>query len=349
MTQGEWDGALPMACSAESRSGSVRGGVDSGRLRIMSAEDIPKACEMFHEVYGHPIEVLQWRWKYHEGPRLAGINWVWEAADGSLQGHIGASVFPGVYAGQSIAMAQVGDIMIKKAARGSMGRSGVYRQLVGAMQKSLQAYHPSLYAYGFPGERPFRLGEKIGFYKRLYACTDYKIEPKPISTWRRFWLRLSEVSDIRQNAVLGQSVCQSLDNIWADHYKTSAPAGVGETPRLVKDGQYVAWRYFGRSDPDAPHYRLQILTAWGRPCGWLVTRELSGGLCVVDGSWPNQAAFEFSVDTLAWSTQRPVTAWAATKRATAQTSPIVAGELEIAGQYTGWPAVAVMPGDTDVY
>lgn len=323
----------------------------SGGLREMANADVSSVCDMFNDVYGHPIDAGLWRWKYSAGPRLASFNWVWECADGRLMGHIGASVFPGVHGGRRIAMAQVGDIMLRREARGSMGPSGIYQQLVAAMQQSLLTFHPDLYAYGFPGERPFRLGEKIGFYKRLYACTDYTTWPasRPMSGagWRS---RLYSID--HRVSVLGNEarVHRALDAMWnVQQDKIAAQRDETSVPRLVKDGSYLLWRYFGRTGEAAPTYRLNWLTSLGLKCGWLVTRDMVDGVCVVDGLWQSKASFEASIRALARLRKLPVTTWIPVEGATAKGSPIVTGELAVAGKYTGWRPMTVMPGDTDVY
>lgn len=303
-------------------------------VRPLREAETLAVCALFANVYGHTISPAQWAWKYRQGPRLAGINLVLASPEGELLGHIGGSVFPGMFQGRSIAMAQVGDIMLRREVRGSMGREGTYRRLVSAMQDALARYQPALYAYGFPGERPFRLGEKIGFYRRLYSCQACTIGPQEACTHQRLGVSVS-VANIH-----AQDVRNKLDQLWRRH----GPHLPEST--LQKDGAYLGWRYASR--PQSNGYRLYWVRRLGFKLGWLVVADAPAGPCVVDSLLPPGCA-GMALAALQRHASLPVTGWIVVPHAPTENTPIVAGELEIGGAYTGWAAPRFQPGDTDVY
>ena len=58
-------------------------------------QEIDAACALFSAVYGHPMDPVQWRWKYLLGPRLGQVNMAARTPDGQWVGHAGAIVAGG--------------------------------------------------------------------------------------------------------------------------------------------------------------------------------------------------------------------------------------------------------------
>lgn len=306
-------------------------------------EELPRAqidriCDLFANVYGHPIDTRQWNWKYHEGPRLGSVNMAARTADGEWVGHVGASVFPGGGDGKGLAMAQICDIMVKREVRGGLESGGVYPRLVRAIQETLKARFNHVFAYGFPGVRPFRLGERLGFYRSLYRCESFQashpLRPSP-SSW--LW-----------SASLGEWDSERLDRIWNIHAKQDRPLQVN------KPGAYLAWRY--RDHPERT-YRLWILKRLFRDAGWLVSGETpDGGVQVVDALLPSP---ESATDALAAlgraladrdrRTPVTVTSWLQHRGAIQQETPILAIEVKVGDWHTGCRPPYFQPADTDVY
>ncbi|GAA4413099.1 GNAT family N-acetyltransferase [Quisquiliibacterium transsilvanicum] len=301
-------------------------------------EEIDAACALFSGVYGHPIEPGQWRWKYLLGPRLGQVNMAARSPDGQWVGHAGAIVFPGSWQGRAMPMAQVCDIMVDRRARGGLSREGVYPRLVAALREALRTRYPGVYAYGFPGERPFRLGERIGFYRRLYQCREASI-PLDAPAASGAWAWSARPLDWQQAEAL-------LDRAW------SRLGPQQPVPMVARTGAWLAWRY---RDHPGHAYRLWMLRHWFGRSGWLVTRAMpDGALCVVDALLPRASDAPAACSALRIELTRETAGGGAVLSTWldvpgAADTPIVGTEFLAERWHTDLPAPKFQPGDTDVY
>ena len=295
-------------------------------------------CRLFETVFGQAVSEQKWAWKYEDGPRLGSINLAARGVDGTWVGHLGAMIFPGTYRNQSVAMAHVCDLMLAREARGGVGRDGVYPRLAAAMQRKLREIYPNAYAYGFAGVRPFRLGERLGFNRRLYECESSRIVgPGPKVLAAGLWSVTPSDWDLDR-----------VDRFWP-RLKVST-----DTYMVNRTGPYLGWRY--RDHPEQP-YRLWMVKKIFRDAGWLVTRNFPGGeLCIVDG----QLIFPDAADLVCaalWHAavrheqQAPssITTWLSGATRGRQRTPIVAGEFRVQLWHASNPAPRFQPGDTDVF
>lgn len=309
-------------------------------------EEIDAACGLFSGVYGHPIDPAQWRWKYLSGPRLGQVNMAARSPEGQWVGHAGAIVFPGVFQGRAMPMAQVCDIMVERRARGGLSREGVYPRLVAALREALRSRFPGVYAYGFPGERPFRLGERIGFYRRLCQCREARIPldaPAAGGAWA--WSARPVDRDGTRTAGAALPALESLDRAWS-RLGPRQPA-----PMVARTGAWLAWRY-GEHPSNA--YRLWTLRRWLAEAGWLVTRRMPDGAhCVVDALLPRRsdapAACSALRAALARESAGPAVLSTWLDMPGAADTPIVGTEFLAEDWHTDLPAPVFQPGDTDVY
>jgi len=304
------------------------------------SHEVDAACALFASVFGLAISPTQWRWKYEAGPRLGRINVAARDDSGRWVGHAGAIVFPGACRGRALPMAQVCDIMVARDARGGLDVGGVYPRLIAALRRLLRERFPGVFAYGFPGTRPFRLGERMGFYRRLYDCREAIVETSERSGW----------------ATLSRCVSESewdparLDRIWAR--LPAAQSG----PTVARTGSYLTWRY---RDHPTNAYRLWILRRWFRDAGWLVTRTMpDGAQWVVDAMLPDPSEAsaacmalrsrlaDQAAATVPLHTWLPLTPKPGVR---VEATPIVATEFLAEAWRTDLPPPAFQPGDTDVF
>lgn len=297
------------------------------------------ACGLFNQVFGLALTPRHWRWKFQQGPRLGSVNMVARLPDGELIGHLGASVLAGVQQGRSLPMAQVCDLMIAAGMRGGYGRAGIYPGLAAAVQQKLAERFAGVYAYGFAGIRPFQLGERMGFNRRLLVC-----EASTMQASAR--LGLVDAVWSAQEAGWDQERLQRLWNRLADR---------SVAPMVARTGEFMCWRY--RDHPDQP-YRLWILRRLMRDVGWLVTREMPAGeLYVVDALLPETGPAPARSACLALrralsgsATSLPVIkTWLAPRGCKREATPIVAGEYRVDRWHADLPTPAFQPGDTDVF
>ncbi len=301
----------------------------------LPAESIPQACELFSAVFGHPVTPAQWRWKYQQGPRLGSLNLVARDAQGRLVGHAGATVFAGSFRGSTLPLAQVCDIMVLPDARGGLGQQATYPRLFEALRLRLQARFPGVLAYGFPGTRPFKLGERLGFYRRFYDVRESTLaaaggRSRGFQPWR---------------VAPADWTAAPVDRIWS----RCGPLQPG--PLVARTADYLAWRY---RDHPQHGYRLWACRHWWREAGWLVTRTLPDGTeCVVDALLPDPAEAPAVLAALSRAmaadtgTVPTLRTWLPLPQPV--TTPIVAIEIRVQDWHLDWPAPLFQPGDTDVY
>jgi hypothetical protein len=237
-------GETPSDCEYEIR--------DVGEGRV---EDL---CSLFKTVFQTDISPSSWRWKYQD-PALDGhVNVVLAQGDRIL-GHAGALILPGVLDGEPVPLAQVCDVMLSPDLRGGAGPHGPYATFMKGLIGTLQARIPEGMFFGFPGARPFRLGERLGFYRGTGLIHEYL---RPTVPWGTGFWRLSPLDwdDAR------------VDDLWSRH---EARSGC----RLVRDRRYLGWRY--RRHPDRT-YHLHGVRRGLSLIGWVVLHRHEDEIRVID-------------------------------------------------------------------
>ncbi|MDV7398343.1 GNAT family N-acetyltransferase, partial [Arthrospira platensis SPKY1] len=135
-------------------------------IRDYQSGDETAIAELFPIVFGQPLTESQWRWKY-TGAGLTQSPPARLAFDsaGRLMGHAGAIPLRGWRQGQPLPFFQICDVMVHPSARGQLGGRNLFTRLARELLGELAENCPNAFAYGFPGQRPFRLGE----YGRVYG------------------------------------------------------------------------------------------------------------------------------------------------------------------------------------
>ena len=307
-------------------------------IQALAHDQVGEICDLFATVYGHPIDLAHWNWKYLEGPRIGSVNLVALTEQGECIGHIGASVFPGIGQKSAYAMAQICDVMVRRDVRGGVGDHSVYPLLVRALQKELLAKFSNVFAYGFPGDRPFRLGERLGFYRFIYRCEMFQISHsvRPAAQAMRWSVRPSDWD------------ADCMDRLWRKHSSSDRPLQVSRT------GAYMNWRY--RGCPGRT-YQVWILRSFFRDVGWLVTcAQPDGVIQVVDALIPSVeaaagagAALGRALIDSGMPMPVTVTSWMREFAPDGHQTPIIATEFKVGQWNDHIRAPDFQPGDTDVY
>lgn len=240
------------------------------RIENLADEQVNEACALFAQVFAVHVTPEAWRWKYAAECLLGAINLVAYEADNALIGHVGAVVLAGVDEGHPRAMVQVCDVMVAGHRRGGVGSAAVYPALMRALRAEINARFPGAYAYGFPGKRPFLLGERLGFYQRAYDITEVV---KPLPNVRKaflgwpFW----EVHALGWDALLLEA--DMFNRLWT---REAASAG---SPAAVRGAGYLHWRY---AQHPTRRYTLLVLRRVWRNVAWWVLAAEGETLRVVD-------------------------------------------------------------------
>lgn len=227
-------------------------------IRDYQPGDEDAIAGLFATVFGQRMTTEQWRWKY-TGAGATPVAKLAFDATGRLVGHAGAIPLRGWRQGQPWPFFQVCDVMIHPDARGRLGDRNLFTRLARELLAGLAARAPEALAYGFPGQRPFRLGKYVRVYGEVErACAIER------SVERGLRLRL--------NARPLEWTDKRLDRLWAQRANDHALA-------LVRDQAYLRWRY-------ATHpfhaYQLLGLFLGTHLLGWAVTRRREARLLAVD-------------------------------------------------------------------
>jgi hypothetical protein len=318
------------------------------RFEALTPADIPQACELFANVFGHTIQPAHWHWKYHQGPRLGSFNLIARQLDGRIVGHVGASVFAGHTQGQILAMAQVSDVMVQSNARSAYGQGqGIYPQLMQRLQQAMHLQFPALYTYGFVGIRPFKLGERMGLYRSRQQCrTGHMEEPITSSNLGNGWCRARPVS-----------WAQAFDSGLFEKTSNQARPQL-DRPMLERSNAYMRWRY---QQHPVHQYQLWIVRQWWQDTGWIVTRILPNGQHMLIDQWPVPTASAADARTLShmaavWRQlphregQPPVlSSWSLDTPLARQTEAVIGIEIRTHEWQDHILSPIFTPGDTDVY
>lgn len=313
----------------------------------LSEANVPEACELFFKVFGQEIHPEHWAWKYQHGPRLAGLNLVIRNEAGQLVGHVGASVFAGQVQGQTLPMAQLSDVMVDPTARGTFDSQGVYAQLMQGMKKNLFAKFPCVFAYGFVGIRPYRLGARMGLYKIQHECRAGLMNGDQSNGWRD-WIYTAHA--LSWEDAQSQNL---FERIWRKSVQNIA------RPTIQRSSAYMQWRYAKHPQHS---YQLWVIRVLTRTTGWVVTRSMPSGQHMVIDLLPAQPGVVAMADTRASLSavaralyrrqpQSPLilSAWNIETPESVGLEPIIGVEFRVVDWHALTQAPVFVPGDTDVF
>jgi len=327
---------------------------------LLTDSDIPLACELFEQVFQLPITPAQWRWKYQEGPRLGEVHVGIKSAQGQLMAHAGASVFEGQYKDaegqlQSLPMAQVCDVMVHESARSAVTHQGAYGQVIHALQTQLAQAFPGVYAYGFAGIRPYKLGVKMGLYKLHQDCRMGQLNvqqaqtqptqnsaPQSILSLLSSFFKSEKLTPLKFNAdnPAEFSKYQSQVDEWAHAW------GVTDAPKILRSAAYLQWRFV--QNPNA-QYQFWLYSKRGKHLAWLVTRQLTPGQLTLVDALMHPKLQQNILSMLGQQAQvHSVSSWHIQTEESLKLEPIKACEVKVGLWHACKPPV-FWPADTDVF
>lgn len=314
----------------------------------LAQADIPQACELFANVFGHSTQPEHWHWKYNQGPRLASFNLIARNPQGQIVGHVGASVFEGHTQGQTLPMAQVSDVMVQASSRSAYGQGqGIYPQLMKRLQQDMHARFPRLYTYGFVGIRPYKLGERMGLYRTRQHC------------------RTGQMTQSTKGPSLSNGYCQVRPASWTQALESNLFDRTSEQarhqldrPMLERSSAFMRWRY---QQHPVHSYQLWIVRQWWQDIGWMVTRCMPSGEHMLIDQWPlppglvaegrNQVHLSALLRQIITQTSQSavLASWSLETPQSRQAEPIIGIEIRINQWQDQVLSPIFTPGDTDVF
>jgi ABC-type polysaccharide/polyol phosphate transport system ATPase subunit len=158
---------------------------DQWSTRWSTALDLGGLHGLFEQAFSKPIPASRWNWKYQQAQ-------TWGIAvlrDKEFAGFFGGMPRAMVHAGCSVQAVQIGDVMVKPSERGVLTRRGPLFRAAAAYFSNMRTLYPEAqFAYGFPSQRHFGLGIKLGLYAPADAMA--QLTWKPL-TPARHWLTMT--------------------------------------------------------------------------------------------------------------------------------------------------------------
>ncbi|MBK1718871.1 GNAT family N-acetyltransferase [Thiocystis violacea] len=246
--------------------------MDQYELRVAGANDEAALLELFAAVFGETRTAEEWHWKYGASRTLAARyapadSLVAVDGRGDIVGHAGALTLPGCFQGSPIPFVQVCDVMVHPRHRGGLGRNNLFTLMLRDLLSRIAERLPTAFRYGFPGRRPYLIGERSGVYASMEMAVESLLSgPRSFANpWRVGPLSWDDVR---------------IDSIW-DRSRDQCRLS------LIRDRAYLRWRY---AENPSHRYRLHGLTRLGRLGGWAVCSEGGAGPSVVDFLVPRASA-----------------------------------------------------------
>lgn len=319
----------------------------------LQSSEVPAFCALFRRVFSVDV-TPEWRhWKYAQGPRLGCFSLVARDPEGALVGHVGALVFPGVAQGRALPMAQVCDVMVDPAARGGVDHGGTYGCLMAELQRELARAYTGVFAYGFAGIRPYKLGARMGLYRAVQPCRMGVLDFKPgvdapagtklRQPWQPWEWSVQPVAWTHP----------SLGRLWDRLGATRA------APCVQRTSAYLHWRYAAHP---THRYQVWLLRRWGIARGWVATRTFPDGVCCLvdsllpDGLSADRAAALIArglhaagADTSPILAPARIGSWDIVTEASARLEPIMACEVKVDRWHSDQLTPRFQPADTDVF
>jgi len=255
--------------------------------------DARALIKLFDAVFGYTVSPEMWEWKYR--PSWTDRHYSWVGLYGKkIIGYFGAVPLRGRIDGEDVLFFQLADVMVHPKYRLKFDYFGIAHDL---LLKDIAENHPRHLLYGFSDHRAFRWFERLGWSALI---------EKAVS--RTFWPYHCPEATVAEHGFTFREwdwTENELDRLWAEHESHHRDG-------LVRDGEYVRWRY--GSHPVFP-YRLHGVLHHGAPAGWVVLGKAKRGnngerkpLPAVDMLLPEGAAGDV-LQALAGYLMNPVSTW----------------------------------------
>jgi hypothetical protein len=228
-------------------------------IRAYQKGDEEKIITLFREVFGKELTVSQWKWKYVIPGSGNIYSKIAEDSSHTIIGFAGAVPLRGIYQGKPLQFFQIADVMVHPKARGFLGKKNVFEVMIKELFEDIGKAFPDVFCYGFPGQRPFILGKRVGVYDEIETAVDYIKKPG---------ISLFNPCRIRNMPWDGGG----LDSLWSS-------LSSGMSLSLIRDKAFLNWRY--ASNPFHT-YKLMGVYHSGDMKGWLVLKEEGEEVLVVD-------------------------------------------------------------------
>lgn len=229
-------------------------------IRDYKEGDEKEITSIFQKVFEKEMTLKQWNWKYTIPGNGRIHSKVAVNTDNKIVGHAGAIPLRGVFKKKHIQFFQIVDVMVHPTARGFFGKKNVFDRMMKELFEDLRKEFSFVFCYGFPGKRPYILGERIRVYDKVEQGIDCLKSLTPSLSLNPYTIKPLSWDDTR------------VDKLWRYVSK--------EFPfTIIRNIQYLQWRYATN-----PFFSYQLLGffLFGNLKGWLVIRDSGDEVFIVD-------------------------------------------------------------------
>ncbi|MGZ5031234.1 MAG: GNAT family N-acetyltransferase [Methylobacter sp.] len=279
--------------------------------------------DLFRAAFGHDMPPELWRWKYQRLDILGAIV----RRDNRTVAFYGGLPRAVRLFGSPVTAVQIGDVMVHPQERGILSHKGpFYLAASNFLQRFVGHGKKFSLAYGFPSERAYRLGSRLGLYEQVGEIM------------RVSWPALKTRPSLKtRTRILKPEQYTIVDQLWDHMAEAMRDQVIG-----VRDWDYLQRRYLNH--PTLNYQIFLVSSRWtGNPIGIFVTciQEDSVELLDLITSPEHVPILVHNVRRLAWSQNKPLAyAWI-----TAQHAPLLAGETgDITPTNIPLPNFCWMPG-----
>ena len=243
---------------------------------------------LFQAAFGHEMPPELWRWKYQGLDTLGTLV----RRDGRTVAFYGATPRAIFLFGSPATVAQIGDVMVLPAERGILTRQGPFFLATSSFLERFLGHGKTFpFAFGFPSERHFRLGVRLGLYEKVGEVMQ--------TTWTALKSRPSY--KVRIRTLHYDKDVAAINRLWREMATALQNQIVG-----VRDWAYLQHRYLQHP---TFNYQLYLISSrfTGTPLGIIVIRVLDDAVELLDIIAPLQrmAMLVHCLRRLTWSLGKP--------------------------------------------
>lgn len=235
-------------------------------IRPFLPEDEPGVLALWRKAFGHEIPCAIWDWKFRTNPFGRQIMLCLHEDTTPVVMFAGLP-YPATCNKKNVFVTHAVDNMSHPSFRGAIsGRKGLFVQTAELFLQSYAGPDRSVFVYGFPGQRHYRLGKIMLNYTQLPGGIAY-LEADVKDLFRRFQVFSGRIRQVKPEHPIFDQLIHSLASTY---------------PFVVRrDAQFMQWR-FGLH----PVHRYELWTAYTfvgqRPKGYAVVKTEDNQAVVVD-------------------------------------------------------------------
>lgn len=202
--------------------------VSTGRysLSMLEPSAYDSVLDLFERAFGYRVSPESWLWKYGEGRGVAVVA----SRSGRMVAHYGGMIRRVWMNGAEQLALQICDVMVDPDERGAFMKSGAFSLTARTFLEATLGYGDRYsIAYGFPTERAFRLGCRLGLYREVDHLNELRWSP--LQARRQWRYETREIADIRGHE-------KDIERLWR-----LMAAGLSGKLALVRDARYLQDRY----------------------------------------------------------------------------------------------------------